>query len=79
MQQLKIIEHFLYKKKIKTKVIGCKTIRERSGIAYSSRNSLFTLAEKKIGSEIYKLLKKKKNNVIKNNISLNKIRKKIFI
>ena len=29
MQQLKIIEHFVKKNKIKTKVIGCKTIREK--------------------------------------------------
>ena len=38
MQQLKIIEEFIYKNLIKTEVVGCKTIRERNGVACSSRN-----------------------------------------
>ena len=38
MQQLKIIEHFIKKKYDKIKVVGCKTIRAKNGIAYSSRN-----------------------------------------
>ena len=33
MQQLKIIEEFINKNQIKTRVIGCKTIREKNGIA----------------------------------------------
>ena len=43
LQQLKIIEEFIIRKKIKTKVIGCKNIREKNGIACSSRNYLLTL------------------------------------
>jgi len=77
MQQLKIIEHFLYKKKIKTKVIGCKTIRERSGIAYSSRNFLLSPKEKKIASNLYKLMINNKKKLIKKKISLKKFKKKI--
>ena len=41
MQQLKIIEDFVKKNYIKIKVIGCKTIREKNGIAFSSRNFCF--------------------------------------
>ena len=38
MQQLKIVEDFIRKQYIKIKVVSCKTIREKSGIAFSSRN-----------------------------------------
>ena len=50
MQQLKIIESYIRKKKLKTKLIACKTIRERNGVAYSSRNFLLTSEEKRIAS-----------------------------
>ena len=78
MQQLKIIEHFLINNNINTKVIKCKTIREKNGIPYSSRNFLLTYKEKEIGSNIYKLLLKQKNNLIKNKISKNKIKNQII-
>ena len=45
---LKIIEDFIKRKKIKVKIVGCKTIREKNGIAYSSRNFLLSLKEKSI-------------------------------
>jgi len=35
MQQLKIIEHFIKKNYEKIKIIPCKTVREKNGIAYS--------------------------------------------
>ena len=36
MQQLKIIENFVKKKYTNVKIVGCKTIREKNGVAYSS-------------------------------------------
>ena len=60
MQQLKIIKDYFIKQKIKVKVIGCKTIRESNGIAYSSRNFLLSPNEKIIASNIYKFLIKEK-------------------
>jgi len=56
MQQLKIIEDFIKKNNYKIKVIGCKTIREKNGIACSSRNFLLSSNEKIIASKIYKLM-----------------------
>ena len=56
MQQLKIIEHFVNKNHSKTKVIGCKTIRDKNGVALSSRNFLLSIKEKQIASKIYKLI-----------------------
>ena len=78
MQQLKIIEHFVRKNYNKIKIIGCKTIRERNGIACSSRNFLLSVHEKKIASKIYKILVNKKKHLIKKEISLNTIKNKII-
>ena len=78
MQQLKIIEHFVKTKHYKTKVVGCKTIREKNGLACSSRNFLLSAKEKQIASRIYKLLINKKHNLIKNKLSLRTIKSKIF-
>tara|TARA_B100000029_G_scaffold515341_1_gene621855 strand:+ start:5345 stop:6154 length:810 start_codon:yes stop_codon:yes gene_type:complete len=78
MQQLKIIEHYIKKNKIKTNVIGCKTVREKNGIAYSSRNLLLTKKQKIIASKICKFLMNKKNKIIKNKKLLPIIKKYIF-
>ena len=78
MQQLKIIEHFVRKNYNKIKIIRCKTIRERNGIAFSSRNFLLSLKEKTIASKIYKLLINRKRNIINNNVTLKSIKRKIY-
>ena len=78
MQQLKIIEHFIKKKRIKIKVVGCKTIREKNGLACSSRNFLLSTKERKIASKIYKLLIYKKQSLVKNKISLKTLKRKIL-
>ena len=78
MQQLKIIEHFIKKNYNKIKVIGCKTIREKNGIAYSSRNFLLSVTDKKIASKIYNFLDNKKKHLINKKISFNDIKNKIF-
>ena len=78
MQQLKIIEEFLYNNQIKTKVVGCKTIREKNSVACSSRNFLLSTNDFIIASRVYKLLyKSKKLLIMKKNI-LKKIKNKIF-
>jgi len=78
MQQLKIIEHFVKKNYNKIKVVGCKTIRERNGVACSSRNFLLSAKEKRIASKIYKVLANKKKYLIKKKISLNRIKNEIL-
>ena len=79
MQQLKIIEHFVKKNHSKTKVIGCKTIRDKSGLALSSRNFLLSIKEKKIASRTYKLIMNNKQKLIKKKLSLKLIKRKILI
>ena len=79
MQQLKIIEHFVSKNYSSIKVVGCKTIREKNGIACSSRNFLLTLNEKKIASRIYRYIKNIKKKLIMKQIDLIKIKKKFYM
>ena len=78
MQQFKILEDFIRKNFIKIKVVGCKTIREKDGIACSSRNFLLTPKEKIIASKIYNFLYGNKYYIIKNKTSLKNIKKKIL-
>ena len=78
MQQLKIIEHFIKKNYSKIKVIGCKTIRESNGVAYSSRNFLLSSKEKCIASKIYKILVNKKKYLIRKKIILRRIKDEIL-
>ena len=77
MQQLKIIEDFVKKNHANIQVIGCKTVREKNGIAYSSRNSLLVDKEKKIASQIYHLLIKAKKSLIKNKLTINNLKRDI--
>ena len=78
MQQLKIIDHFVKKNHRDIKVIGSKTIREKNGIPCSSRNLLLSLKQKVIASKVYKLLKNKKQNLVRNKLDLIEIKRKIL-
>jgi len=78
MQQLKIIDLFVKKKYKHINIVPCKTIRERNGIACSSRNYILTSKEKKIASKVYKFLKKKKTIIIKNKVKLKFIKNKLY-
>jgi pantoate--beta-alanine ligase len=78
MQQLKIIKHFTKKKYTKIKIVGCKTIREKNGIAYSSRNLLLSDNEKKIAGNVYNLILNKKKYLIRKKLSINLIKSKII-
>jgi len=77
MQQLKLIEDFINKNKIKCKVVSCKTIRENNGVACSSRNFLLSSREILTASKIYKIIRSQKKMIIKNNKLINSVRKKI--
>ena len=66
LQQLFIIKKLVEIKKINTKIIGCPTIREKSGLAKSSRNQLLSNTDFKKSSNIYEqLLFTKKNYTTK--------------
>ena len=77
-QQLKIVEEFIYKKYKNTFIVNCKTIREKNGMAISSRNVLLSLKEKNISGLIYRFLKKNKLKIIKNYYNNNFIKNYIL-
>ena len=65
-QQLTLIKKHILKNKIHTKIISCKTIRESSGIACSSRNFNLDKNQMKIAKNIYTYLIKIKKKTEKN-------------
>jgi pantoate--beta-alanine ligase len=56
-QQLKIIETMVKDLNFKTKIVPCPIVREKSGLAISSRNSYLSTQEKDNASKISKILK----------------------
>ena len=63
-------------KNINTEIIGCKTIREKNGIAKSSRNKLLSKSDFEISTSIYKQLLFCKRNFEK--IPLKEIRSHVL-
>ena len=78
MQQLKIIEYFVKQNHAKTNVVPCKTIRDKNGVACSSRNFLLSMNEKNVASKIYKFLISRKNTLVKNRSALKTLKRKIL-
>ena len=72
LQQLILIDSHIKKNNINTKVIKCKTIREKNGVACSTRNLNLSNRELTMASNIYKYLLKL-NKRIKKNYKLFKI------
>ena len=68
LQQTMIIKELVKLNKIKTKIIGLPTIREKNGLAKSSRNKLLSVESKENASHIYKQLLIIKENIKQNNI-----------
>ena len=79
-QQLYLIKKHIEKRKIKSKIIECKTIRENNGIACSSRNSNLSKSQMKIASNIFYYLGNLKKKIIKNYylFNANKIKKDLI-
>ena len=74
-QQLYLIKKHIQKRKIKTNIIECKTIREKNGVACSSRNRNLSSNDLLTASKIYRYLKKQKLNFQKNNFNNHMIKK----
>ena len=65
-QQSYLINMHILKRRINTKVIHCKTIREKNGVACSTRNNNLNRNQFKIASNVVKYLKNKKKLTKKN-------------
>jgi len=78
-QQVFLIKNFI-NKKFKTKIITCKTIRDKNKVALSSRNHLLNNKDLKNSSIIAKLLiafKKKIKKKLKHRVKIHKLVDKI--
>ncbi|NNE03875.1 MAG: pantoate--beta-alanine ligase [Eudoraea sp.] len=56
-QQLQIIRLIVSARKIPVRIIGCPIVREKSGLAMSSRNQRLTESSRAIAANIYRILK----------------------
>jgi len=74
-QQLFLVKNYI-EKKYKTKVVGCKTIRDKNKLALSSRNFLLNNDSLNIATKISKILFSIKNKIKKEN-NINKFLSKI--
>ena len=62
-QQLLLIKSHIIQNKIKTKIIECPTIREKNGVAISSRNSKLTKIQIQNAGKICKFIKRNKKQI----------------
>lgn len=78
-QQLQIVKKMVEIEKLPVKIIGCKIIREKSGLAMSSRNKRLSNSEKEEAALINKTLKKVKKDFKTRSIAeINKMVAKTF-
>ena len=75
-QQILIIKRLISIERINVKIVICPTIREKNGLALSSRNNLLSKSNKDKSSIIYKSLNILKENF--KNVNLIQIQKKII-
>ena len=79
-QQLYLIKKHIQKRKIKSQIIECKTIRENNGVACSSRNLGLSKSQIKIAANIYYYLSKLKREIRRDykSFMINKIKKDLI-
>ena len=79
-QQIYLIKKHIEIRNIRTKIIECKTIREKNGVACSSRNSTLNKNQMKIASNIFYYLSNIKKKIKKNYslFNVNKIKKDLI-
>tara|TARA_Y100000746_G_scaffold160895_1_gene138392 strand:+ start:769 stop:1605 length:837 start_codon:yes stop_codon:yes gene_type:complete len=76
LQQLRIVKQLVKDKNINTEIIGCKTIRERNGLAKSSRNKLLSKSNLEKSAAIYQQLLFCKRNF--NTIPLHELKNQVL-
>ncbi|HKJ79314.1 MAG TPA: pantoate--beta-alanine ligase [Prolixibacteraceae bacterium] len=60
-QQLSVIKKMVEQQNLPVEIVPCRIIREKSGLAMSSRNELLTAEERENAAQIYKTLTEAKN------------------
>ena len=69
-QQLQMIRNLSVKKQMDVSIVGCPTIREKDGLAMSSRNLLLSLEQRKAAPIIYATLQDLNKKYLKSDVSL---------
>jgi len=69
-QQLTIIRHMARKLGYAVEVIGCPTVREASGLAMSSRNTLLSAEERTLATEVYRVLQLAKTRLADDGVAV---------
>jgi len=72
IQQLVIVQHLVKDLNYAIEIVGCETVREKNGLAMSSRNQYLSSNEKDSASIIYKTLQLGEN-MVKNNVKYSAI------
>jgi len=78
MQQYILIKDFIGKEFNEVKVVLCKTIRKKNGLAMSTRNTFLSLEDEKKASKVYNFLKKNKKKIVNNKNFNNSLEKKLI-
>ena len=73
-QQILIIKDLISEYKLKIKIITIPTVRDNTGLAYSSRNNLLNNKQKKIASFLFKTIKEISFEAKKNPNKLNSLK-----
>ena len=73
-QQILVIKKIIKDFCLKTKVIGLPIIREKSGLALSSRNKLIPAKKTKIAENIYTCLKQISKGIITNGLEIKELK-----
>ena len=73
-QQILVIKKIIKDFSLKTKVIGLPIVREKSGLALSSRNKLIPEKKTKIAENIYICLKQISKEIITNGLEIKKLK-----
>lgn len=68
LQQLLIIKQLVKKNEIDIRIVGCPTIRDKKGLAMSSRNKLLSRNDQTYSAKIYQQLLKCKKNYTKTSL-----------
>ncbi len=76
-QQLKVIQRMVQDMNMDIEVIGCPIVREKDGLALSSRNKYLSQEERKSAVALYKALMKGKELFNKGETDPNKIKKEM--
>ena len=74
-QQIKVVQDFINKYKIKIKILAFPTVRDKRGLALSSRNSLLNKKQMVIAAYLFKTIRYISKKAVANPKKINELKK----